>query len=195
MSRSALQLLDDLIAELEVCTADLNLPPPAVPAPSAGGLITSVSKHPTAEKLYCEEIDVGEGSPRPIASGLVPYYSLEEMTNRKVIVICNLKPRNLVGFKSHGMVLCASHHEGEVNRVEFIDPPANSKPGDRILGEGLPVVEPLSASKADKTKAWDLLAVDLQVNDKGEACWKQTRLVTAAGETCTAPTLKNVPVR
>ncbi|CAM9152549.1 unnamed protein product [Ectocarpus sp. 12 AP-2014] len=71
------------------------------------GQITRVWMHETADKLYCEEIDVGEGAPRNIASGLVPHYSLEEMKGRKVIVMCNLKPRNLKGFKSQGMVVCA----------------------------------------------------------------------------------------
>ena len=66
------------------------------------GVITSVKKHDTAEKLYTEEIDVGEAEPRQIASGLVPYYTLEEMQGRRLIAVCNLKPRNLVGFKSHG---------------------------------------------------------------------------------------------
>ena len=42
-------------------------------------------------RLYCEEIDVGEEAPRNIASGLVPHYSLEEMKGRRVIVMCNLK--------------------------------------------------------------------------------------------------------
>jgi aminoacyl tRNA synthase complex-interacting multifunctional protein 1 len=33
------------------------------------GIIRTVIRHETAEKLYCEEIDVGEEVPRPIASG------------------------------------------------------------------------------------------------------------------------------
>jgi len=54
------------------------------------GLITSCVKHETADKLYCEEIDIGEPEKRPIASGLVKHYSLDQMQNRKVIVIANL---------------------------------------------------------------------------------------------------------
>lgn len=34
------------------------------------GVITKVWNHPEADKLYCEEIDVGEESVRQIASGL-----------------------------------------------------------------------------------------------------------------------------
>lgn len=62
--------------------------------------------------------------------GLVPYYTLEDMQDRKVIVVANLLPRKLVGFKSNGMVLCASSTgEDGKERVEFIDPPLSSVPG------------------------------------------------------------------
>jgi aminoacyl tRNA synthase complex-interacting multifunctional protein 1 len=66
------------------------------------GRIVKVWNHPSAERLYCEEIDVGEGAPRQIASGLREHYKLEEMENRLVIVVCNLKPRPLQGFESNG---------------------------------------------------------------------------------------------
>lgn len=43
------------------------------------GLITKVQKHPDADSLYVEEIDVGEPRPRTVVSGLVKYIPLEEM--------------------------------------------------------------------------------------------------------------------
>ena len=56
------------------------------------GLITKVWVHPDADKLYCEEIDVGEeGGPRQIASGLRPHYSEDEMLGKRVLVVANLK--------------------------------------------------------------------------------------------------------
>ena len=42
---------------------------------------------------YSTLVDVGEEKPRTVLSGLVKDYSLEEMQNRMVVVICNLKPR------------------------------------------------------------------------------------------------------
>ncbi|GFH06080.1 predicted protein [Haematococcus lacustris] len=59
--------------------------------------------------LYVEQIDVGEPEPRTIVSGLVGFVPLEQMQERLVLVICNLKARNMRGVKSHGMVLCASN--------------------------------------------------------------------------------------
>ena len=43
------------------------------------GLITKVQKHPDADSLYVEEIDVGEAAPRTVVSGLVNYIPIEEM--------------------------------------------------------------------------------------------------------------------
>ena len=69
------------------------------------GVITKVWNHPEADKLYCEEIDCGEESPRQIASGLRPHFSTEQMQGQRLLVVSNLKAKNLVRFKSHGMVL------------------------------------------------------------------------------------------
>lgn len=71
------------------------------------GQINKVWLHPEADKLYCEEIDVGEDAPREIASGLREHYTLEQMEGRKVLVVCNLKAAKIVGFTSNGMVLAA----------------------------------------------------------------------------------------
>jgi len=68
------------------------------------GVITKVWLHETADKLYCEEIDVGEPEgPRQIASGLRPHFTLEQMQGQRLLVVANLKKKALLGFKSHGM--------------------------------------------------------------------------------------------
>lgn len=41
--------------------------------------IRKVQKHPDADSLYLEEIDVGEGQPRTVVSGLVKFIPLVEM--------------------------------------------------------------------------------------------------------------------
>ncbi len=157
------------------------------------GLITQVKRHDTADKLYCEMIDVGEAEPRAIASGLVPHYTLEEMQNRMCIVICNLKPRKLVGFASNGMVLCAVKKDEAGNeKVEFVDIPAGAKPGDRIIGEGLAICETLSPSQVEKQKAFEAVGAGFTVNDNGEAMWNEVRLVVqSTGAVCRAPTVRN----
>eukprot|EP00922_Rhytidocystis_sp_ex-Travisia-forbesii_P026113 GHVS01038260.1.p1 GENE.GHVS01038260.1~~GHVS01038260.1.p1 ORF type:complete len:318 (+),score=20.85 GHVS01038260.1:24-977(+) len=68
------------------------------------GHILKVWEHPEAEKLYCESIDIGETEPRSIASGLRAYLKKEELENQKVLILANMKTKNLRGFPSHGMV-------------------------------------------------------------------------------------------
>ena len=43
------------------------------------GRIVKCERHPDAESLYVEQIDVGEPEPRTIVSGLVKYVPLEQM--------------------------------------------------------------------------------------------------------------------
>lgn len=49
---------------------------------------------------------------------------------RPVMVLCNLKARNMRGIKSDGMLLCASNDTHEI--VEPLMPPEDSKTGERV---------------------------------------------------------------
>mmetsp|Transcript_23037 Transcript_23037/g.52731 ORF Transcript_23037/g.52731 Transcript_23037/m.52731 type:complete len:225 (-) Transcript_23037:355-1029(-) len=118
------------------------------------GVITKVWAHPDADKLYCEEIDIAEDTGvRSIASGLRPHYTQEQMLGRRLLVITNLKAKNLKGFKSHGMVLCAaSTNPDGSEKVEFVEPPEGAAIGEIITFEGLPNPQPLSPSQSKKRK-------------------------------------------
>ncbi|KAL7462478.1 hypothetical protein ACHAXS_002859 [Conticribra weissflogii] len=142
------------------------------------GKILKAWEHESAEKLYCEEVDVGEETPRKIASGLRPFYKLDEMQNRMVLVLCNLKARNLVGFPSHGMVMCASN--ADHTSVEFAIPPEGAKVGERVIFEGS-TGEPEAENKVAKKKMFEKLAPDLKTNESGEVVWKGAKCMTSAG--------------
>ena len=117
------------------------------------GQIVDVWNHPDSDKLFCEHIDVGEELPRSIASGLRHYYSLDEMIDRKVLVVCNLKAAKLAGFKSEGMVLCAQ----DGDKVEFVEPPPSAKVGERILVDGVsgePETNPNRVKRKKCGKRW-----------------------------------------
>ena len=58
---------------------------------------------PTTETIEC-----GEEKPRQVISGLVRHIPLEEMQNRMVVLLCNLKPAKMRGIVSEAMVMCAS---------------------------------------------------------------------------------------
>ncbi|KAL7693719.1 putative tRNA-binding domain, nucleic acid-binding protein [Plasmopara halstedii] len=150
------------------------------------GKIVKVYKHESADKLYCEEIDVGEDEPRHIASGLVYHYSLEEMQDRRVLVLCNLKPRNLVGFRSHGMVLCAAVPlEDGAEKVAFVTPPESAQIGERITFDDLKG-EPYTPAQVEKKKVLMVLGDDMKTDENGVAMWKEHVFNTSAGP-CTAP--------
>lgn len=68
------------------------------------GKIIEVSKHPDADSLYLEKIDCGEPQPRTVVSGLVKFVPIEEMKDRMVVVMCNLKPAKMRGVTSEAMV-------------------------------------------------------------------------------------------
>lgn len=51
---------------------------------------------------------MGEAEPRTVVSGLVAYISQEELQDRLVLVLCNLKPQKMRGIESQAMLLCAS---------------------------------------------------------------------------------------
>ncbi|CAL7933388.1 unnamed protein product [Xylocopa violacea] len=158
------------------------------------GKIVEVSKHPDADTLYIEKIDLGEDSgPRTIVSGLVNYVPLEEMKDRMVVVLANLKPASLRGVQSHGMVLCASADE-PIRQVEPLRPPLNSKPGEKVFVDGYE-----DGSSDDvlnpKKKIWEKLQVDLVVNGAGEASWSGNLLLTVNGGKLTADSLRNVAIK
>jgi len=150
------------------------------------GKILSAIPHDASEKLYISQVDVGEDSgPRQILSGLRAFYSLEEMNSQgHVLVLCNLKKRNLVGVPSHGMVLCASSadHTG----VEFVVPPttgggAEPKVGERVLFEGFEEGDPEPENKVAKKKMFEKLAPDFRTDGEGVVVWKGAKSKTAGG--------------
>jgi len=70
------------------------------------GVIKEVKDHPNADKLYVLIVDLGDET-RTLVAGLKKYYRKEEMLNRKIVVLCNLKPAVIRGVKSEGMLLAA----------------------------------------------------------------------------------------
>ena len=58
------------------------------------------------------------------------------MQDKWLVGVCNLKPASMRGVKSFAMVLCATSKDGKEAGIEVIDPPPNSKPGERIYFEG-----------------------------------------------------------
>lgn len=152
------------------------------------GMISKAWEHEEADKLFCEEIDIGEESPRQIASGLRAHYSVDDLPGQRVLVLANLKTRKMMGFPSHGMVLCACTDDG---KVKFIEPPVGAAIGERVTVEGYDG-EPATENQVIKKKMLEAIFPDLKTDESGLPTYKGVVLSTSAGP-C-QPTFPNADV-
>lgn len=74
------------------------------------GKIISGEKHPNADKLYVLKVDIGETIIQ-VVSGLVDHFELRDLIGKEVVVVVNLKPANLRGVESNGMILAAKDNK------------------------------------------------------------------------------------
>ena len=127
------------------------------------GKVIDVQPNTEGEKLYNEQIDFGNGEVRKIASGLRNLVDINDLKDSLVVCILNLKERNLKGWPSHGMILCASKDE----KVEPLRPPEGSNIGDLVYIGDLP-----RDPATDKKCPWEKICKNLLTNDKKEATFK-----------------------
>lgn len=92
------------------------------------GRVLEAWKHPNAEKLLVEKVDLGDGDVRQIVSGIASVYAPEDLVGKNVVVVANLLPAELRGEKSEGMILCAE--KGKSFEVVFL--PEDTVPGSVI---------------------------------------------------------------
>ncbi|KAH7885383.1 hypothetical protein F5I97DRAFT_2033029 [Phlebopus sp. FC_14] len=159
------------------------------------GHIVDVKKHPDADGLYIEQIDLGEETgPRTVVSGLVNYIPIEDMRDKYLVAICNLKPANMRGVKSFAMVLAATSKDGKEGGVELIQPPPGSKPGERVYFEGPEYenAQPLSQMNPKK-KIFETIQPGFTTLDTKEAAWvnpvtKSVHRIRTKDGVCIAPT-------
>jgi methionyl-tRNA synthetase len=93
------------------------------------GKVLAVERIPKADKLLKLTIDLGEGTPRTIVSGVAQAYQPEELVGRTVAVVANLPKKPLRGVESHGMVLFATGGPRGLTVVELGEDVA---PGSKV---------------------------------------------------------------
>lgn len=156
------------------------------------GLIKSCRRHEASDKLYISDIDINQESTIQVCSGLVPFIPIEQMSQRRVVVVTNMRNRKLRGEVSQGMILAAEKSKsegegmkgtgetgkaeetggaGETNNtiVEPVDPPKSSIVGERLYFDGLDKkFEPPKL----KDKVWEFLQPKLATNEKGQVVFE-----------------------
>eukprot|EP00474_Spongospora_subterranea_P009855 CRZ10313.1 hypothetical protein [Spongospora subterranea] len=154
------------------------------------GKIVEVKRHPDADSLYVEQIDVGEGKPREIISGLVQHIPEDKMLNASVIVFANLKPNKLRGIMSYGMLMCASSDDR--SRCEFVLPPANAVPGDLVTLEGVEYPEKFEqVNPKKKGNVWTDCAPFIKTDANFVATFQGRSLICGKKGVCKASSLSN----
>jgi methionyl-tRNA synthetase len=152
--------------------------------------IEKVERHPKADKLYVIGLETGEGlsgvrEERTIVSGLVGFYTEEQLLGKRIIVAYNLKPAKLRGIESRGMLLAAGDKggigadgspseegapssEGEpAERCEVLD--AGDVPtGTRLLPEGAQASAAPAEIDIDTFFSFPIMAKDFAVQFDGK---------------------------
>jgi methionyl-tRNA synthetase len=83
------------------------------------GTILDAVKHPKADKLLVFQVKMGTET-RQIISGVAGTHKPEDCVGKKVIIVANLKPRNLRGLESKGMLMFADNLVDGEERFEFV---------------------------------------------------------------------------
>lgn len=83
------------------------------------GTVVEVSRVPRTNKLYRVIVDMGTQGKKQTVTGLVDFYKAEDLLNKRIVFLANLKPTIFAGEKSEGMLLAAS--EGDKLSLLTID--------------------------------------------------------------------------
>lgn len=92
------------------------------------GTIIEAAEVPKSKKLLKLKVDLGEERPRQIVAGIKEFYSPDELLQKQVCVVANLKPAKLMGILSEGMILAAKDEDG----LTLISPLKRKKPGTPV---------------------------------------------------------------
>ena len=88
--------------------------------------------HPEAEKLYVLKVDLGEDEPRQIVTNIKSLYPRDQMENRRLLIISNLKPAKFRGVRSEGMLMALDDEELGGDAVLLLKPSADVPNGTQI---------------------------------------------------------------
>jgi methionyl-tRNA synthetase len=133
--------------------------------------VLDVRDHPNADTLYLLLLDLGKLGKRVIVAGMKPHYSKDEMKGKNIVVVINLKPAQIRGAKSNGMLLAAD--DGKV--VSLLNP-GDSKPGSKVSIKGI------SGEPAKILEFEEFKKVNMVIDEKQKATYKGKVLQAEKGD-------------
>ncbi len=89
------------------------------------GTIINCEAIEKSDKLYKLQVDCGAYGTRQILSGIKQYFAPADLLNRQALFVLNLKPRQMLGLESQGMMLLAKDAENNLQRMAPIAPVPN----------------------------------------------------------------------
>ena len=92
--------------------------------------VVAVEAVEDSDKLWRCQVDCGDAEPRQIVAGLQQFIAKDDMLNRRVVAICNLKAAKLAGHVSQGMLLAASSPDKSI--VRTLVPPDGADVGAQV---------------------------------------------------------------
>ena len=91
--------------------------------------VIEVNEVEEADKLIQLKLDLGEFGEKNVFAGIKKHYEPENLLNKMVICVNNLKPRQMRFGTSEGMILAASHEE---SGVYLVSPDTEALPGMKV---------------------------------------------------------------
>lgn len=92
------------------------------------GRVVEAKRIEKSEKLLEVRVDVGEDNPRQIIAGIAKYFQPDDLIDKQVVIVANLKPRKIFGKVSEGMILAVN----EEDNMALLTPSTQVKPGAKV---------------------------------------------------------------
>jgi tRNA-binding EMAP/Myf-like protein len=126
-----------------------------------------------SDKLYILNININEEKKDEtiqVVSGIKKHYGIEQLIDKKVIVLTNLKPSKMLGNKSEGMVLVSSKDD----KITLLKAESHLLNGTNIYPKET-ILKPIK-----NLKLLDFQKIDFKVVD-GIAKYKDYNLISLNG--------------
>lgn len=92
------------------------------------GRIVEVKDAETRKPMYVIKVDFGEMGIKQAIAGIKPYYTKEEILNKKFAFVFNLEPKLIANVLSECMILAA----GDGEKAVILQPEKDIEVGSRV---------------------------------------------------------------